>query len=154
MGRPKTIRPDGPINKENKTMDVKVTKTVTALETFEDVTLQKTVIFTPPKSVDEILEILGNDSAKFLEVAIAGLRDHVVSAARANSDGWKQETEDGELVDFVGQIADPEKVNPIVKALAGAYGWKPGVSAEVRKAAKAKAIEFLKANPAYIELIK
>jgi hypothetical protein len=132
--------------------DIKVQRTVTDLDTFEDVTLVNTGKFSPVSGNDFIkvaLERLGNDHVKLAAVINDGLRAEEMRVLRSKTDGWMAEDEEGNLTAFSGTPADTMKVNALVLTLAKTvFGYEKSLSLEAKKAAKASAMGMIKSNDA------
>ncbi len=130
----------------------RVQKTVFDLDSFDEILLVKEFEYTPVQTVEEALAALGNDSAKLLEVLNDGMRDAVRVQIRETNDGWH--TYDDEKPDeingeFQGTVADPKSVNSLVLTLAKTvFGFSKDLSKEQKRAAKASAIEMIRANDA------
>jgi hypothetical protein len=131
---------------------IRVQKTVTDLDTFEDVTLVNTADFAPIAGehfVKDALERLGNDHAKLRDVINDGLRAEAMRDLREQKDGWKAEDEDGTLSDFTGTPADTKVVNQLVLTLAKTiFGYSKDLAAAAKKAAKESAMSMIKSNDA------
>jgi len=131
---------------------IRVQRTVTDLDTFEDVTLVNTATFTPvagDKFMHDALARLGNDNRKLCDVINDGLRAEAMRDLREVKDGWKQEDEDGTLSDFSGTPADTKVVNQLVLTLAKTiFGYSKDLAAAAKKAAKESAMSMIKSNDA------
>ena len=124
----------------------KVTSTVFDLDSMADVTLFKTIEFTPVTNTKDALERLGNDAAKFLQVINDGLRSHVRESAKSDPNiPWSQEDEEGNVTEFAGTPADTKAVNSLVLTLAKTiFGYTKDASADVKRGAKEKAFEMIR----------
>lgn len=131
---------------------IRVQKTVTDLDTFEDVTLVNTADFAPVAGdhfMKDALERLGNDHAKLRDVINDGLRAEAMRDLRDQKDGWKAEDEDGTLSDFSGTPADTKVVNQLVLTLAKTiFGYSKDLAAPAKKAAKESAMSMIKTTDA------
>ena len=129
------------------------------LESMTEVTLVKTGDFVDPKTPEEALARLGNDSAKFLEIIVEGLRAEAGRALMADENVPFQVSDDeGNLTPFAGTKADPAVVNPLILNLAKMFGYPSGEKGEAARAKKAaakkKAIELIKNTPEIREGLK
>ncbi len=137
---------------QNGTEPLEVQRTITDLETFEEVTLINQGPFCPVSGdhfMKDALERLGNDHAKLKDVINDGLRAEAMRELRARTDGWMLKTEDGEIVPFAGIPADTMKVNALVLTLAKTvFSYSKDLSPEAKKASKASAMAMIKSNDA------
>src|SRR5215471_3435975 len=85
-----------------------VQKTVFDLALFNDVLLKKEVSLpNRPKSVQECMEAIGNDTEKFISIFYEGLVEDAKSKAREDMAGFKVVDEDGNIGDeYSGNYAD------------------------------------------------
>lgn len=136
----------------NENGNPKVTRTVFDLDSFEDVTLVKEYVPPTAASVHEALAHLGNNEARLLSIINIGLKEQAASEARKSTDGWLQETEEGEIVPFSGVQADSKKVNALVLTLAKTvFGFGKDMTKEQKRGAKESAAEMIRTTPAIKE---
>jgi hypothetical protein len=131
--------------------------TVFDLTTFDEVTIRKVGSFSPVESAKEALERLGNDSTKFLEILNVGLKSQALrDLANDTQVPWMIEDEDtGELKPFAGIPADGSKVNPLVLTIAKTvFKYNKDMDADAKRAAKDKARELIRNNPAMVAGLK
>lgn len=130
-----------------------ITRTVLNLDDFENVLIVKSP---PPMvevtSIEELQERLGNDTAKLLKVINDGLEDAYRKAFEENEQEpwheWDDEKDEPNGV-FSGTIAEPKAVNSLVLTLAKTvFGFAKDMTKDQKKAAKASAMEMIKANDA------
>lgn len=131
---------------------IKVQRTVTDLDTFDDVTLVNTSTFNPVQGdhfIKNALERLGNDHSKLMDVINDGLRAEAMRELRQKPDGWMAEDEEGNTSTFTGTPADTSKVNALVLTLAKTvFGYAKDLSADAKRAAKSAAMGMIKGNDA------
>ena len=130
--------------------DKKVQRTVTDLETLDEITLVKPVDFSPVASQADALARLNNDSKKFLANHNEGLWAEAQRQARGNPDGWHSLNDEGELNGPFdnSRIADPKAVNALVLILAKtSFGYTKDATAEQKKAARELAMDTIKSTP-------
>lgn len=133
----------------NPTKVLRTTKSITDLNTFEDVLLVKTGNFAEPLSTQEALERLGNDNTKFLAAITEGMRVMAMRELNSSPDGWMQEDEEGNKTPFTGTEADTTKVNALVLTMAKTvFGYSKDATPEAKKASKESAMNFIKSNDA------
>jgi hypothetical protein len=129
-----------------------ITQTVFDLESFAEVTLVKEAPpFQEVSSVDEALSRIGNDSNKLLEVINRGLVDEYRNQIREDENiPWHTFDEEGEVNGpFEGTIAETKSVNALVLTLAKTvFGYVKDMPKELKKAAKASAMEMVKSTDA------
>jgi hypothetical protein len=133
------------------TKEPPVIRTVFDLDSFDEVTLQKAVPFSPVSSIEEANKVLGHDAAKFLAIVNTGLRTELRNAAVSDTSiPWMVADEKGNLTPFSGTAADNKVVSALRLNLAkNVFGYKSdeqGGNAESRSAAKEKALEFIRGN--------
>ena len=137
-----------PVSSETKSNEPPITKTLFDLDSFEEVTLVKPAPFTPVTSMSEGLARINNDASKALDIFNKGLR--LLERERIASDSeipWMLEDEEGNLSEFSGTPADNGVVNALRLNLAKSiFGYNNAKTPEERKAAKQKALDFIKSN--------
>lgn len=135
---------------------LKVQSSVFDLDSMSDVTLVKSIDFTPVTSNHEALARVNNDATKFLEVINRGLKAVEQAAAKDNDSlSWMVEDEEGKLVPFSGTPADSKTVNGMVLNMAKAsFGYFQAKDADGRRASKDAAMAFIKSQPVLIEGMK
>lgn len=127
-------------------MDAKtlyVEKTVTLLETMDDVTLVKPISFQPADSVEAALKALGNDQKRLLEVINSGLEQELKDSARKDASGWHtyKVDESGDPTEelngpFTGDTVDPKKISGMVLNFAKLFGYSNIKDREKRRKIK------------------
>lgn len=133
--------------KKVETIKLKVTQTVTALETMEDVKLVKIIDFENVTTPEEALQRLGNDSAKLLEVINRGLQADAKDAAKTDDSNWRTLDEKGNPNGpFSGEMVDPDKVGGLIREMSkiGGYTDNKG-NPEKRRQIREKATQMVKA---------
>lgn len=150
--KPETSNNNEPANVQegaNKVepIKLKVTQTVTALDTMEDVRLMKIVSFENPSTIEEATARLGNDTSKLLAIIIRGMQADVKDAAKSDPDNWY--TIDGKgnpETLFAGECVDPDKVGGLIREMAriGGYTDAKG-NTEKRQEIRKKATAMVKA---------
>lgn len=138
---------------------LKIQRTVFDLKTFDDVQLIKYVDSpTRPKDVREAHALVGGNEEKLIDLIYKGLVAELRDAEYEKIDGFKVITEDGKLGDdYSGKYADDSKkalINAAVLNIAKLQGYNKDMSADQKKASKAKAMGFIRDNPAMIESIQ
>ena len=136
--------------------NVRTTKSGIDLVSFSDVILYKDVpVVAEVSSVNEALARLGNDHNKLLKIITAGLQEAAVDEARKSQESWMLMDEDRKPTDsvFEGMLADPSDVNPAILMFAKLmFGFeeidsKDSKSAELKRASKDKARDYIKSQP-------
>lgn len=131
---------------------IRVQRTVTDLDTFENVTVVNIGTFNPVAGdhfMKDALERLGNDHSKLRDVINDGLRAEAMRELGSHTDGWQIEDEDDELKPFSGTMADKKVVNQLVLTLAKTiFGYSKDLAAAAKKAAKESAMSMIKSNDA------
>ena len=145
-----------PTEQANGAKTLTPTKTLFDLDTMSDVTLFKSVEFTPVTSTKEALERLQNNAEKFLKVINDGLESEAARAAKEdNSIPWMVENDEGESVAFEGTPADSKAVNGLVLNLAkSVFGYTKESSKDEKRTAKESALQMVKNTPAIVEGLK
>ena len=141
-----------------------VTQTVFDLDRKDDVTVFKSVTFTPVDSTKEALERVGNDSAKFLEIVNAGLADYTREQAKTDSSQPWMEKDGEEEKEFSGTLISEEKSKQLAANVLNmakmVFGYQKEMSADkaeskkLKAAAKDKAQDMLLGNPAVVASLK
>lgn len=139
----------------NQATAIRTTKSGVNLANFEDVTLFKTVPqVAAVTSIEDALTRLGGDVNKLFSVITDGLNSLAVDAARKSSEGWLEVDETGKDTEkvFEGTLVSPEILNPMVLQVAKLnYGFdeipKSDKSADLKREAKAKAMQDIKDSP-------
>lgn len=136
--------------------EIIVQNTIFDLDSMDEVTLKKVVTFKPAANTQEALAMLGNDSAKFLEVINEGLREHArVSAKSDTSTPWKVEDEEGVETVFSGTVADAKTVNGLILNMAkSVFGYAKDMTRDAKKAAKESAMNLIRSTPAIRDGLK
>ena len=135
---------------------IPVTKTVFDLDIFDEVSLIKNLDFVPAENTSEVLERIGGDASKMLELLNEGLRAELVRNARSEKSGWHTfeldaEGEETEKVNgpYTGTPADMKAVNSLKLTLAKTvFGFSKEMTKPEKQKAKADAIEMIKSTPA------
>lgn len=144
--------------KGTKTMEAqtyKVQSQVFDIDAFEKTTLVKNFQFAPVETVEEAMQRLGGDTAKFLAVVNEGLVSAVREQVKNSPDGWMVEDEKGNLEPFTGNAVDDSQVNSLVLSMAKAsFGYLNAKNKDEKKAAKDKAIAVVKGTPVLLEGLK
>jgi hypothetical protein len=122
---------------------------------LEDVLLQKTTPFTPVQDASEALAQLGNDSDSFLRIINEGLRIELRKKLEADTfSPWYEVDPDTKKVSdvpFTEPTVDSAAVSKLVMTIALVrYGYSADLTKEQKKAAKAKAFDFVKENAAIL----
>lgn len=148
-----------PTQTTNDVTTKRVTKSVFDLTEFDNKQLGKEVVMPKkPKTINEALAFLNNDTQKLLQVIYEGLCTDAVESARSQMEGFKIIDEEGKLgEDYSGKYADDEKgalINAAVLSLAKIQGYDKNKTPEEKRALKEKAREFLRKNPAMIESLQ
>lgn len=135
------------------------TKAVFDLDKKTDVTLYKAGEFVPATTTADVLSRVGNDSAKFLEIANAGLRDYTRELIAANPDvPWQAKDEEGNLVPFSGTTITEEKslqlAANVLNMAKMVFGYHKDLSRDEKRVAKEKAQDMLLGNPAVVASLK
>lgn len=141
---------------ETKVIELPLQQSVFDLETMDEVTLVKTVPFIPATSVEAALAVVGNDSAKFLEIVNEGLKNHTRETAKNDpSIPWNVEDEEGNLTPFTGSPADAKVVNNLILSMAkSVFGYAKDITREAKKAAKESAMTLIRSTPAIRDGLK
>lgn len=136
---------------ENQTIEVQ--RSVFALETMEEVLLVKETEFVPVSDNGEALKRLGGDTAKFLAVINAGLKDETRRALISDpAVGWMQEDEEGNKTPFSGTIADKKTVNTLQLTLAKTvFQYSKDAAVDEKRKAKADALDMIRSTPKLLE---
>src|SRR5450756_251874 len=128
-----------------------ITRTVFDLESFDDVKLTKP--FNPPtapSSVEEALQVCGNDAQKLVGLIYAGMVAEARNTAYDSIEGFV--TVVGEKP-YTGKYADGAaglKISAAILGLAKALGYSKSKTPEQKAAAKAKAADAIRSNPAIL----
>lgn len=140
----------------NGTMELPIQNTVFDLDSMDEVTLVKTVHFTPATSVEAALAVVGNDSAKFLEIINEGLKNHTRETAKEDvSIPWMVEDEEGNKTPFTGAPADSAKVNGLILNMAkSVFGYSKDMARDAKRAAKESAMGLIRNTPAIRDGLK
>lgn len=153
---------------EKATETLKGQKSVTDLETMDEVTLIKTLEYSPVTTAEEALARVGNDTSKFLAIINSGLKDETRNAMMQdpNHPAFVVD-EDGKVSDtpYTGTPAPSEIVNGLVRQLAiSIFGYQsvergtPAADKEALKAsnkvARENAVNMIKSTPVMLEGIK
>lgn len=134
-----------------------ITKTVFDLVSFDEVTLVKVVPdFVPAENTSEVLARIGNDANVMLSLLNAGLKERERDNVATNNDPWHTYAVDseGETTSevngvFTGVPADMGAVNALQLTLAKTvFGYNKSMSKDEKRAAKASALDMIKANDA------
>ena len=143
--------------------DVPIQRTVTDLDTMDEVTLVRPFAFTPVGSTQEALTRLGNDAKQFLAIINEGLRAEERRIAGSQTGDWYIMDEDGKPTSevFVGTIADPKAVNSTVLNMSKmvfsnklfSVAWDK-LTSDQKKSVKTAALEFIKSNPILCDGLK
>jgi hypothetical protein len=144
----------GPVMKGQKMAanlgPIKVQKTALDLSTFTEVTVGKPEIkFSPVTNLHEANARLGNNAEKLIDIINEGLRAEEQRIYRNDPSGYMMFDDDGKITDkpFSGVLADKTIVNSTILNLAKTvFDYNAVDSPEHRKAAKEKAMEFIKSN--------
>jgi hypothetical protein len=121
--------------------------TVFDLDTFDEITLQKVVPYTPVTSTAEALQRLGNDSGKFLSIINEGLKAEVRRGLDADPSNWIVLDDEGKPTDqvFTGTKADRKTVNGLVLTLAKTiFGFSKELTREQKATAKENAVSMIR----------
>lgn len=139
----------------NEPRELTITDAVFDLDTFEEVTLQKKVLFTPIKDQDAALTMLSTDGEKMLRIINKGLEAELRSVEKKNPAGF-QVVEDGDLKgEYTGTPANMANVNSLVLTMAKTmYGFSKDLSPEAKRTAKDAAKDFIRSQPAIKENLK
>lgn len=134
-------------------MELKLQRSVFALETMDEVTLVKVTDFKPVETAKEALERLAGDSKAFLEVINSGLADMTRKSLKDDASiAWMQETDEGSLVPFTGTVADSKAVNNLQLTLAKTvFGYTKDAPIEEKRKAKEDALEMIRGSEKMIE---
>lgn len=133
------------------------------LEDFSEVSLFKLVPqVAAVTSIEDALARLGNDPSKLFSVITDGLNGLAVEEARKSQEGWLTVDENGKDTQevFKGTLVSPEVLNPVVLMLAKLnHGFdeiekKSDKSADLKRAAKEKAMEDIKNSPIVLAGLK
>lgn len=136
---------------------IRVQRTVTDVETFDDVTLVKDVPFTPVTSVNEAMGVLGNNADKLLQIINSGLQSEIrAQNSDVYSGDWSTLNDDGSIgAPYTGTPVNKEAVNPLVRTLAATvFGYSPELPIEQKREIKEKALAMIKSTPAILEGLK
>lgn len=136
---------------------LRVQRTITDLATFEEVTVAKESTYVPADSVQSALARLGNDNGKLMKVINEGLKAEERRQLGDTAGGWLVLDENGKMTEqpFDGIQADNLKVNAFVLGMAKTvFGYSKDMTAEQKSAAKASAIEMIKATPVIFDGLK
>jgi hypothetical protein len=149
--RTKTMTPTN--GTTNKT--ARVQNTVFDLAKFDDVTLYKVVeLPSKPATLKDALEAAGNDESKLLDLIHEGLCAETKENARADMNGYKVVTDEGDGEElYSGSYADEEKgklINAGILAIAKMNGYTKSLAPEKKAEIKDKAKKFLRENPAML----
>ena len=135
-----------------------VTQTVFDLDRKDDVTVFKSVTFTPVDSTKEALERVGNDSAKFLEIVNAGLADYTREQAKTDGSQPWMEKDGEEEKEFSGTLISEEKSKQLAANVLNmakmVFGYTKELSRDEKRVAKDKAQDMLLGNPAVVGSLK
>jgi hypothetical protein len=146
----------------NPVQVLRTTKSGVNLADFSDVSLFKSVPQVAEViSIDDALARLGNDPKKLFAVITDGLNGLAVEEARKSTEGWLTVDENGKDTAevFTGTLVSPEVLNPVVLMLAKLnHGFdeipKGEKSADLKRAAKEKAMEDIKQSPIVLAGLK
>lgn len=131
-----------------KPVTLKVTRSVTSLETMEDIELAKHIEFINVETEQEAIARLGNDREKFLEVINEGLMSLEKTKAKEDDDGWRTLDDKGNLNGpFEGLMADAKKVGAMILTFARFNGYSDKANqgnSKKRKAIRDAATELVK----------
>ena len=79
-----------------------VQRTIFDLDTFTEVTVVKEHEAAPEiTSIQQALELLGNDSKRLFTIIQGGIEADIKREAGDSPEGWLMETDEGELIPFV-----------------------------------------------------
>lgn len=135
-----------------------VQKSLLNLDTFEDVTLRKTVPdFHPVASMHDAAARVGNDQAKLVQAINEGLRIMEREAVMNNPNiPWQVVNDEDEMEgEFTGIPADPKKVNTLILSLAKTvFGFTKDLDKEAKAAAKESAKNLIRTTPSILEPLK
>ena len=139
-----------------KVYNKQVQRTIFDLDSFEEVTLVKTIEFEPVASVQDALVALGNDSAKLLEVINDGLLAEKRRIAGGEAGDWHTFTDEGEVNGpFTGTPANMKAVNALTLTLAKTvYGFNGDMTKDQKRTAKESARAMIASTPAIREGLK
>lgn len=130
-----------------------IQNTVFDLDTMSEVLLVKSVPdFMPAENTSEVLERIGNDPVKMLELMNNALRIAERKAVADNSEPWHtfELDESGDETDkvngpFTGTIADIKAVNALRLTLSKTvFNYSKSMTPDEKKAAKAAAMDMIK----------
>lgn len=152
--KPKSMTPSA--NGTAEVKDVPIQRTITNLDTMEEVTLVKPATFTRVNSNDEALARLGNDAKRFLDIINEGLRAEERRTLAGQPGGWYEQDDEGGIGElFNGTVADPKAVNALRLNMAKhVFGYSKDMSKEQKTAALESAMNFIKSNEAIREGLK
>lgn len=133
--------------------------TVFDLQLFDDVKLVRDVqLPTKPSTIEEALNLVGNDKDALLKVIFDGLCEHAVNEARKDLSTFSVVGEDGKPGElYTGTPCSEEKGDAINKAILGiakAMGYDKSLPKEKKAALKEQAAEFIRSNPAMLASIQ
>lgn len=134
-------------------MTVPVQKSIFDLKSFEEVTVKKSVTFTPATTIEQAMASVGNDQAKFLELVNTGLRAEVMGAARRDPAGWYEVDEDDKVTStqFSGIAANQKEVNALVLLLAKTvFKYDKSMSPEQKQESKKNAKAMIRSSEAMV----
>lgn len=141
------------------TEKILVQDSVFDLDAFDEVTLGKEVEFQKVTTVDEALELLGNQSEKLLAVINDGLKAEARRVAKNEPTGWHRFIDDDTSKalngPFEGAPADMSKVNALVLTLAKTvFGFSKDMTREQKAGSKESARTMIQGTPAIREGLK
>lgn len=135
------------------------TKKVFDLDTKDDVVLFKAGTFTPAENTADALARVGNDSAAFMKIVNAGLRDYTREQIAADTNvPWQAKDDEDNLVPYMGSTITEEKSKQLAANVLNMakmlFGYSKEMPREAKKSAKEKAQDMLLANPAVVDALK
>lgn len=137
-----------PTQTQDKAIEIRRQRGIFNLDTMDELTLVKVGSFEPATTSEEALKRCGNDSAKLLAIINEGLEAEAGRAMVTDSSvPWQQEDEEGKLSAFEGTPANMKMVNGLILNLAKSiFKFNKDMNKEQKRAAKDKAIDFIRAN--------
>ena len=125
---------------------------------LDDVLIGRSFSFTPASSPDSVLERVGGDAAKFLEVLNAGLEAVEMAAARDLQEGWFVLSEDKKLTATPASpksAGDPKAIAALINNFAkvSTPNWS-NLNAAEKNAARDVVKDILKSTPAMLDRLK
>lgn len=140
-----------PTKGKTKMADTKpVQKTIFDLDSMTEVLVGKEHAVAPEvTSVEQALQLLGNDTKRLFTIIREGLTAEIGDAARNDPSGWFAADDEGDFtVPFNGTVADIKAVNSLVLTLAKtALGWDKNMTKDQKAKVKEAAMEAIKTTP-------